>query len=120
MNHTNINASGQPETRGTVSLRTAVISIAVLVMLGTSVHADMYQPNGTTPGGVPAQSTITSINTAGTNSTVSWYGMQGWYTVLMSTNSGVSYTRPVAALPPLITPGPPRSIMAAIHSRCFN
>ena len=92
MNHTNINATGQPETRGTVRLRTAAIGLAALVMLGTSAHADMYQPSGTTPGGVPAQSTITSINTVGTNATVSWYGMQGWYTVLMSTDSGVTYT----------------------------
>lgn len=87
MNHTNINATGQPETRGTARLRVAAIGLAALVMLGTSAHADMYQPGTTTPGGVPAQSTITSINTVGTNSTVSWYGMQGWYTVLMSTDS---------------------------------
>ena len=91
MNPTNMNATGQTETRGTVCLRTAAVGLAALVMLGTSVQADMYQPGATTPGGVPAKSTITSINTVGTNSTVSWYGMQGWYTVLMSTNSGVTY-----------------------------
>jgi PKD repeat protein len=91
MNHTNINAAGQPEARCTVGLRTAAIGLAALVMLGTSAHADMYQPGTTTPGGVPAQSTITSINTVGTNSTVSWYGMEGWYTVLMSIDSGVTY-----------------------------
>ena len=76
MNPTNMNATGQTETRGTVCLRTAAVGLAALVMLGTSVQADMYQPGATTPGGVPAKSTITSINTVGTNSTVSWYGIR--------------------------------------------
>jgi len=90
MNHTNINATGQLETRCAVRLRTAAIGLVAVVLLGMSARADMYQPGGITAGGVPAQATITSINTVGTNSTVSWYGMRGWYSVLLSTN-GVNY-----------------------------
>jgi hypothetical protein len=85
MNHTNINATGQPETRCTIRLRTAAVGLVALVMLGTSARADMYQPGGITAGGVPAQSTITSITTVGTNTTMSWYGMRGWYGVEMAT-----------------------------------
>ena len=92
MNHTNINETGQPETRCTIRLRTAAIGLVALVMLGTSARADMYQPGGITAGGVPAQSTITSVNTVGTNSTVSWHGMQGWYGVEMATNLGAPWT----------------------------
>ena len=91
MNHTNINATGQPETRCTIRLRTAAIGLVALVMLGTSARADMYQPGGITAGGVPAQSTITSITTVDTNTTVSWYGMRGWYGVEMATNLGAPW-----------------------------
>jgi len=56
-------------------------------LLGTSAHADMYRPGTNAPGGVPAQSKITSVTPAGTNSTVCWYGMQGWYTVEATTNT---------------------------------
>jgi PKD repeat protein len=91
MNHTNIDATGQAETRCTARLWTAAIGLVALIMLGASAHADMYQPVTITPGGVPAQSTITSVNTVGTNSTVSWYGMQGWYGVEMATNLGAPW-----------------------------
>jgi hypothetical protein len=61
--------------------------------LGLSAQAaDMYQPPSATPGGVQAQSQITGITTAGSNTTVCWYGMQGWYSVEMSTNNAPPWT----------------------------
>ena len=92
MNHTNINAAGQPGTRGTAWLRPAAIGLAALVMLGTAAHADMYQPGGTTPGGVPAQAIQNSPVKTPTNCTFSWYGMRGWSTVFGSTNVSGPFT----------------------------
>src|ERR1035438_4628210 len=97
MKHTNVSVTGRLKARSVGRLRTAAIGLATLAMVGASVRANntadtMYQPAGLTAGGVPAQPTITSVTTVGTNSTVSWYGMRGWYTVLMSTNTGASYS----------------------------
>ena len=97
MNHTNVSVTGRLKACCVVRLRTAAIGLAVLAMIGAPARANstadtMYQPAGLTPGGVLASPTITSVGTVGTNSTVSWYGMRGWYTVLMSTNSGTSYS----------------------------
>lgn len=39
------------------------------------------------PGGVPARPIITSIAVTSSNATLTWYGMEGWYTVIGSTNS---------------------------------
>src|SRR5436190_738821 len=63
-------------------------ALALVTMLGTSADADMYHPATNSPGGVLAQSAITSQSTTGTNTTLCWYGMQGWYTIEMSTNGG--------------------------------
>jgi len=72
-------------------------SVVLGAMLATASYADMYRPatnavggvpvTTTFSGGVPAQSFITSQTSVGSNSTVCWYGMQGWYTVEMSTNA---------------------------------
>ena len=63
-----------------------VASIVLGTLLGVSSYAaDMFSLSPT-PGGVPAQSTITSITVTPTNATLCWYGMRGWYTVEMSTN----------------------------------
>ena len=58
----------------------------VLALLGATAQADMYRPGTNAPGGVPAQATITSQTTQGTNTTLCWYGMQGWYSVERQTN----------------------------------
>lgn len=67
-------------------------TIALGAMLGTSSHATpsppMYKPATLFTGGVQAQSEITSVTPVGTNTTVCWHGMQGWYSVEMSTNGG--------------------------------
>ena len=61
--------------------------------LGISAQAqNMYDPPAATPGGVRAQSQITSFSTVGTNTTLCWYGMQGWYGVEMSTNNAPPWT----------------------------
>ena len=87
MNHTKINVAGQPRTRGAARLRTAAISLAALVMLGTAANADMYQPSGTTAGGVPAHKTA-PIQMAVTPPTGRIHGMAwgvehrfGWLTI---------------------------------------
>jgi PKD repeat protein len=63
-----------------------VAGVILGALLGASAHAQMYRPGTTAPGGVPAQANITSITPAGTNTTVCWYGMQGWYTIEATTN----------------------------------
>src|SRR6186713_339829 len=70
--------------------RVVLAVLACEAALGTA-FAGMYLAPTNSPGGVPAQSTITSVTTAGTNTTVCWYGMQGWYAVEMSTNAGGSW-----------------------------
>ena len=55
------------------------------MMLGTSRAEDMYRPGGLIPGGVPATFNITAV-VSGTNTTASWYGPHGWYTVQATTN----------------------------------
>jgi hypothetical protein len=48
---------------------------------------EMFHPTALgTGGGVVAQATITSTVITPTNATLCWYGMQGFYTVEMSTN----------------------------------
>jgi len=44
-----------------------------------------------TQGGVPARAQITSTSITPTNAALCWYGMQGWYSVEMSTNGGTSW-----------------------------
>jgi hypothetical protein len=65
-----------------LSAITSAVTTAVIlgVMTAASVRADMYQAPPF-PGGVQAQATITSVTPAGTNTSVCWYGMQGWYSV---------------------------------------
>jgi hypothetical protein len=61
--------------------------MALGVMPGSNSCAqNMYQPSGLTPGGVPAQATVSLDTVTPTNATLSWYGMNGWYTVQMKTN----------------------------------
>ncbi len=68
-------------------LAVAATGLALGGMLGTTSRAGIYQIGGLNAGGgVPAQSTITSILYTSTNCTLSWYGMQGWYTVQATTN----------------------------------
>ena len=70
------------------STQSRLASVAVGALLGVSASAgDMYDPTTLTPGGVPAQSQIAGIQTVDTNTTVCWYGMQGWYSVELSTNN---------------------------------
>jgi PKD repeat protein len=76
-----MNPTSPSNLRRLVGPSAAAIGLAAAVILGASAHADMYRPGTTTPGGVPAQATITSITPAGTNTSVCWYGMQGWYSV---------------------------------------
>jgi len=76
--------------RPPVGSRLVLVALAAWATLG-SVFAGMYLAPTNSPGGVPAQSTITSVTTVGTNTTVCWYGMQGWYGVELSTNSGTSW-----------------------------
>jgi len=89
-----MNPTNNFPTRRAFRHRAAVTGLLAPVvlgtLLGTSAPADMYQPPTNTEGGVQAQSTITSITPAGTNTTVCWYGMQGWYTIEASTNSDFS------------------------------
>ena len=98
MNHTNVSVTGKLKSRCAVRLRTVAIGLAALAMLGASARANntadtMYQPTSLTAGGVPSQATITSVTpVGGTSNMVSWYGMRGWYTVLMSTNAGMGAT----------------------------
>jgi PKD repeat protein len=66
-------------------------AIALGGVLSTAAGADMYHPSAITEGGVRAQATITSVTTVGTNTTVCWYGMQGWYTVEESTDGGATW-----------------------------
>jgi hypothetical protein len=54
--------------------------------------ADMYQPGGLTPGGVPAQSQLTALTPTGSNATVCWHGLQGWYGVESSASSAGPWT----------------------------
>jgi PKD repeat protein len=75
------------------SFLTGLAATAALgAVLGTAAYADMYHPGTNDPGGIRAQSTITSQTTVGTNTTLCWYGMQGWYSVEQSTNLGVTWT----------------------------
>jgi PKD repeat protein len=70
-----------------------VAGLVLSAVLGASSWAaDMYRPPSNLPGGVPAQATVTSITPQGTNTTVCWYGMQGWYTVERSTNNAPPWT----------------------------
>src|ERR1035438_6856181 len=55
-------------------------------------------------GGVPAQSIQTGITTSGTNFTLTWYGLQGWYSIQATTN---------LVLGPWIT-------VATVESSAFN
>ena len=68
------------------ALAVLAAGLALGGIFGTSARADMYRIPSGTQGGIPAQSTITSITTVGTNTTVSWYGMQGWYSIEATTN----------------------------------
>ena len=67
-------------------------SIAVGAMLAVTAHADMYHSPTNSEGGVRAQSTITSITSQGTNTTVCWYGMQGWYNVEAALLGGTNWS----------------------------
>ena len=69
-----------------------VAGLTLVGMLALSARADMYQVGTPVAGGVPAQSTITSVDTVSNDTTVCWYGMQGWYKVEMSTDLGITWT----------------------------
>lgn len=94
-----MNPTKDPHALRTAKPQAAATVLAAIValsaLLATSAFADMYHPSTNSEGGVPAQSTITSITPQGTNTTVCWYGMQGWYTVEMSTNGGAAPWTPV-------------------------
>jgi PKD repeat protein len=84
----------QQKAHGALRIWPAITGLAAGVALGavvTTAAADMYHPPTNAEGGVPAQATITSQTTVGTNTTLCWYGMQGWYSVEMSTNGGTSW-----------------------------
>lgn len=55
-----------------------LVATLAFTLLAASAQADMYQ-QAPRPGGVTAQSTITSIAQDGTNVTLTWYGPQGTY-----------------------------------------
>lgn len=82
----NLHRSVRPSAP-TIGLLGAVILGA---LTGVSALADMYRTGTNAPpgagGGVPARSVIMSVTPQGSNSTVCWYGMQGWYSVEMSAN----------------------------------
>jgi PKD repeat protein len=51
-------------------------------IFGTTSRADMYHPGGlNSGGGVTAAATILNTPQPGANSTFSWYGMQGYYSL---------------------------------------
>ena len=56
-------------------------------ILGSSSRAaDMYRITPNDGGGIPAASVITDQTMTATNTTLSWYGLQGWYSVEASTS----------------------------------
>lgn len=62
--------------------------MAVLVLAGVSVACgqNMYRMPLNSGGGIPAAATLNPLGYTTTNCTVSWYGMEGWYTVQAATN----------------------------------
>jgi len=74
-------------TRGPAGLQRAISGILAFLLgsflLPSSAPADMYQPT-VTPGGISPQPRITGIAHKGTNTTLSWYGLEGSYSVLMT------------------------------------
>ena len=56
-------------------------------LLGTSARAtDMYRITPNDGGGIPAASVITGQTVTATNATLSWYGLQGWYSIEAATS----------------------------------
>jgi PKD repeat protein len=99
-----MNPTNNSKTRRAFNPRAAatglLASVVLGAMLGTSSHADMYRAATNAPGGVPAQSTITSVTPVGTNAIVCWYGMQGWYSVeasVIGSNDWTSVARTAAS-----------------------
>ncbi len=95
-----MNTTHQSTPRRTLRPRATVAGLLAAVvlgaMLGASSYAAMYHPPTNAPGGVPAQAVLglpTAITTS--NANLCWYGMQGWYTVEMSTNGGAPPWTPV-------------------------
>src|SRR3954463_12376981 len=80
------NAQRDPCSWAVAARRLACVAVGAL--LGFSSYAEeMFHPLALGDGGgVAAQATITSQTITTSNATLSWYGMQGWYTVEMSTN----------------------------------
>ena len=69
--------------------RTVAVLAAGLVFNGgviLSAHADMYRMAELHEGGIPAASVITSYTQTSSNATLSWYGLQGWYSIEAATN----------------------------------
>jgi hypothetical protein len=46
----------------------------------------MYRITPNSGGGIPAASVITGQTVTATNATLSWYGLQGWYSIEAATN----------------------------------
>jgi PKD repeat protein len=55
-------------------------------MLAPTARADMYRMTPNAGGGIPAQAVINPLIYTATNCTLSWYGLQGWYTVQSTPN----------------------------------
>ena len=90
-----MNPTKQQEAPGATRAWPAMAGLAATAALGVMLSAaaggDMYHPPTINEGSIRAQATITSQTTVGTNTTLCWYGMQGWYSVEMSTNGGTTW-----------------------------
>jgi hypothetical protein len=71
-------------------------------VLAASAATDMYQPR-VTPGGISPQPQITGFVKQGTNATLSWYGLEGGYDVLMTPTLVPGQWAPVGLSSPLAT-----------------
>jgi hypothetical protein len=84
--NSNFNARHAPRPWAAVAGVLASAALGLLPGSAFSAEPMYHQPSLGAGGGVPAQAEITSTIITPTNATLSWYGMQGFYTVEMSTN----------------------------------
>lgn len=82
------------------ALAAALTALVFMGMLGTAARADMYRAGGiNSGGGVEPQSVLGSPVITSSNATLSWYGMQGWYTIEATTNVLGGPWIPVVSVP---------------------
>jgi hypothetical protein len=72
-------------------LRCSALSVLTAALafggsLGISARADMYRITPNEGGGIPAQAVITDTTITSSNATLSWYGLQGWYSIEAATS----------------------------------